>query len=172
MPWISWPAIDFLDKNFFAEKKFFEWGTGGSTIFFASKGCFVTSIESNDQWLNKVRIHIKNKILPHNPRIRFIAAETKKIDLINQYVKSVREGSPWDIILVDGLSVDYTSRVDCVLEAKENIKENGLIIVDDSYFHELRDVPDILKNFKRLEFWGLGPARWGLTKTDIYINLS
>lgn len=172
LPWISYPSIDYLRSVLQPDLKVFEWGTGGSTLFFAKYNCKVSSVESNDVWLEKVTNKL-NEIKPkYAPKIYFVPAENKDPLIIKDYVTKIRNGAPWDIVLVDGLYVDYTSRVDCILEAKGLLNNGGMIILDDSYFYEYVEVPQILKNFKRLEFWGLGPARLGLTKTDIYINLS
>lgn len=170
LPWISYPAIDYL-KNYIKEDFIiFEWGSGGSTLFFADRGCRVTSIESNVEWLNKVQSKLKRQRLKYSPEILLIPAETKQSKFIKDYIEAVKANSAWDVVLVDGLEEDYISRLDCVKIAKSLVKKGGIIILDDSWRENYVEIPQILKNYKRLEFWGLGVARLGVTKTDIYIN--
>lgn len=37
LPWISFPVIDFLKENLTSDSKVFEFGGGGSTLFFFGK---------------------------------------------------------------------------------------------------------------------------------------
>jgi len=55
LPWLNFAAIDFI-KNFLENKKnlqVFEYGSGGSTLFFLKKGYSVVSIEHCKEWYNK-----------------------------------------------------------------------------------------------------------------------
>ncbi len=117
---------------------------------------------------------IKRKLnelnLTEKVNLEFAAVDLDDQHSIINYKKKVNENSPWDLILVDGLEESYLNRIDCIKEAKNNLNKNGMIILDDSWRNEYKVVPEMLNDFKRLEFIGLGPARWGVTKTDVYIK--
>src|SRR5688572_9711262 len=49
-PWITFDAIDFLKARARPDMRVFEFGSGGSTLFWASLGAQVTSIEHNPAW--------------------------------------------------------------------------------------------------------------------------
>jgi hypothetical protein len=60
LPWITDGAIDFLDTFILERRKIgfstkvFEFGSGNSTLYFLSKGCFVTSVEHDTSWAKKI----------------------------------------------------------------------------------------------------------------------
>ncbi|MBS0178424.1 MAG: hypothetical protein JSR20_06645 [Nitrospira sp.] len=169
VPWMSWKAIDFLQDYLKPNLRVFEWGGGGSTLFFSKRGCHVTTVESNENWLNVITANNQKESSGSGSlEIRFIAAETQAPQKIKEYIESVREGAPWDIVLLDGLERAYLSRLDCLKEIPGTVRSGGLVIVDDSYRAMYREIPNILKGWKREVFRGLGSARLGVTQTDIY----
>ena len=169
VPWMSWKAIDFLQDYLKPNLRVFEWGGGGSTLFFSKRGCHVTTVESNENWLNVITANNQKESSGSGSlEIRFIAAETQAPQKIKEYIESVREGAPWDIVLLDGLERAYLSRLDCLKEIPGKVRSGGLVIVDDSYRAMYREIPNILKGWKREVFRGLGSARLGVTQTDIY----
>jgi len=166
---MSWKAIDFLQDYLKPNLRVFEWGGGGSTLFFSKRGCHVTTVESNENWLNVITANNQKESSGSGSlEIRFIAAETQAPQKIKEYIESVREGAPWDIVLLDGLERAYLSRLDCLKEIPGTVRSGGLVIVDDSYRAMYREIPNILKGWKREVVRGLGSARLGVTQTDIY----
>jgi len=169
LPWMSWKAIDFLESYVQPGLRVFEWGGGGSTLFFSRRGCHVTTVESNEKWLQVINAsRQQGNAGEGSMAIRFIPAETQAPEKIAEYIHSVNEGAPWDIVIVDGLERSYLSRMDCLREVPGMVKKGGLLIVDDSYRALYREIPDILHGWKREVFRGLGSARLGVTQTDIY----
>lgn len=171
IPWFSWRAIDYTIGILHPLHRVFEWRGGGSTIFFPKelKELLVWRVihtgenvlSSNAGLLEKP---IKNVIL------RYIPAETQEMSAIQAYVMSVHDGSPWDIINIDGLEESYLSRLTCLQEAKECFNDDGIIILDDAWRVEYRKAPQILESWRKMVFRGLGPSRWGVTQTDLYFR--
>ena len=166
LPWISWPAIDYLKETIKPGMRVFEWGAGGSTIYFAKKGCFVTSIESNESWYNLVLSELKQSNL--NAEIRLINAESRNPKLVKEYISSVEFGGPWDVILVDGLEEEWIGRMDCVRNILEKSIFPKIIILDDAWRNNYSIIPTLFPGYKRRIFRGVGPARPGVTQTDVY----
>src|SRR5580765_7923492 len=54
LPWFSYAAIDFLECFLESHMKVCEYGSGGSTVFFAQRVKSVFSIEDNTQWFELV----------------------------------------------------------------------------------------------------------------------
>src|SRR5438270_13938588 len=50
LPWFSYAAIDFLETFLEPHMSVCEYGSGGSTVFFARRVESVVSIEDNRQW--------------------------------------------------------------------------------------------------------------------------
>ena len=54
-PWMSYGAISALEKTLTARMKVFEWGIGGSTLFFSERTSSVTSVEHDTSWSLEAR---------------------------------------------------------------------------------------------------------------------
>lgn len=55
LPWIRLKAIRFLEHHLSGEMTVFEYGSGGSTIFFAQRCRRVISVEDDSEWAAAVR---------------------------------------------------------------------------------------------------------------------
>lgn len=166
LPWFSYGAIDFLEKYLRKETRVFEFGSGGSTLFFAQHAKSVVSVEDDPQWYEMVarqiaRHGIKNADLRHVPVTFTTEAEFEKSD----YLNAVRE-STFDVIVVDGMDWTKNVRPICFAVAEKQIAPGGVIVVDDSWrYHELHHA----NRAHRFEiFESVGPARYGVTSTDVY----
>lgn len=53
-PWITFSAIRFLDRFLTREMRVFEYGTGGSTLYFARRVGQIVSVEHDKIWLDRV----------------------------------------------------------------------------------------------------------------------
>jgi predicted O-methyltransferase YrrM len=167
LPWFSYGAIDFLEKFLRPDMHVFEFGSGGSTIFFARRCASVRSVEEHPEWAARVRqraaqIGLTNAVIMERP-FDFGAPAGF---LESEYLAQVREAS-FDVIVVDGADNDYTIRPKCFHAAENQVKPGGIIVVDDSWrYRELRDT----HRARRVEiFETVGPWRYGVTSTDIYL---
>src|SRR5262245_35793658 len=69
-PWFSYAAIDFLDHFVQRGMTVFEYGSGGSTLFFARRAKTVYSVEDNLTWHELVSNRLKQKGL-NNVTLKF-----------------------------------------------------------------------------------------------------
>jgi len=166
LPWFSYGAIDFLENYVGRETRVFEFGSGGSTLFFAQRVKSVVSVEDNAEWCDIVarrieRDGMKNADLRHIP-VTFTTDDAFKN---SDYLNAVRE-STFDVIVVDGTDWTANVRPICFEVAEEQIAPGGVILVDDSWrYHDLRRT----NRARRFEvFESVGPARYGVTSTDVY----
>jgi len=166
LPWFSYGAIDFLSDFLRPEMTVFEFGSGGSTIFFASRCASVVSVEDSESWSRSVRERLVRDGL-RNATIRACPFDFDRTLGFEQsdYLAQVREDS-YDVIVVDGADNDYKIRPICFRAAEDQIKPGGIIVVDDSWrYQELRE-ENRADRFSVFET--VGPARFGVTSTDIY----
>src|SRR5690554_1369486 len=149
LPWMTYDAIEFLDKICNSGIRVFEWGSGGSTLFFASRCKDVVSVEHDTFWIKSLRekledLNLKNvsvkgiegvpidnfnKLNPENPD-DFISKDKKSSGLsFEKYVNSIDqfETECFDIVVVDG-----RARNSCIKRAIPHIKRGGYLIVDNS----------------------------------------
>ena len=166
LPWFAYAAIDFLNTYLDREMRAFEFGSGGSTLFFAQYCKSVTGVEDNAHWREIVaarlaRRGVRNVDLRHVP----VAFITEEAFAASDYLQAVRQ-SVFDVIVVDGSEWTDNVRPICFRAAEGQIKPGGMIVVDDSWrYRQLRQ----MNRAQRFEiFESVGPARFGVTSTDVY----
>jgi len=173
LPWISYAAIDFLDGYLKPDMTVYEYGSGGSTLFFASRVARVTSTEHDPRWYSRIRTKLQAHSVT-NANIQLVECDLSQTpDFENShYVQSLRDTEA-DVILIDGFERDapeddpkYNLRPICFALAETQIKQGGIIILDDSWrYTHLRQKNSAV----RVQvFESPGPARPGVTSTDVY----
>lgn len=166
LPWFSYAAIDFLEKYLGPQTRVFEFGSGGSTLFFAQRAKSIVSVEDNGRWCEIVAKKIAERGLK-NADLRHVPVSfTNEADFAaSDYLNTVRQ-SNFDVIIVDGTEWTMNVRPICFHAAEEQVSSGGVIVVDDSWrYRELRQA----NQAKRIEiFESVGPARFGVTSTDVY----
>jgi len=166
LPWISYAAIDFLDDFARPEMSVCEYGSGGSTLFFAKRCTSLISIEDNAIWLDKVRqrlldAKVDNVRLEHRP-FDFKSASGFET---SEYLNAIPD-QKFDIILVDGSEEGVQVRPTCFAYAERFVRPGGIIVVDDSWrYVELRRQN---RATQCKVFQSVGPCRPGVTSTDIF----
>jgi len=143
-----------------------EYGSGGSTLFFARRVKSVFSIEDNADWFNLVSNKLRAKSISN------VTLKLHPFDFKNpagfehsQYLNAIPD-EKFDVIVVDGSEEWTRIRPVCFEKAQNRIKKNGIIVVDDSWRY-----PEIRQRHaaKRFQiFQSVGPARPGVTSTDAY----
>ena len=120
IPWLTYPAIEFLQQLDLSEKTVFEYGSGNSTLFWGARAARIVSVEDEESWSGNLRARVSpNCTLLHEADLR-------------RYVNAIRrypEG--FDIIVVDGPARGHT-RLRCARAAVEHLKPGGMIILDNS----------------------------------------
>ncbi len=138
-PWWGKTIIDLVVKKLSKDMRVFEWGMGNSTLFWSQYVSEVVSIESDLYWYKKML-----EIIPRNVRAQYC-----ELEYGGEYCqKIIDEQEKFDIILIDG-----RDRVRCAINSLEKLKENGIIIWDNTDRDEYRDGYAYLKEqgFKKLE---------------------
>ena len=168
LPWWSYKSISHIQKLSF--EKCLEWGSGGSTLFLAKICKHVKTIENDLNWYNKIKLEIQDKKLDN------VSLRHEHIDLScpnsfrkSAYLNSLDEN--YDLITIDGQDdfgpdSNWTARLICFERAQNFINPNGMIIVDDSWRYPEIEKKSRAKKIYQLE--SIGPARKGVTRTDIH----
>lgn len=166
-PWISYAATDWLAGHLRPAMRVFEYGSGGSTLFLSARVSAVVSVEDDAAWLALVKARLA-ELGRQNVELRHRAFDFKQPRDFHSsaYVAAVREGGPWDIIVVDGQDWTFRERPVCFAAAQECVASGGVIVVDDSWrYPHLREA----SRANRVQiFESVGPGRIGVTSTDVY----
>jgi SAM-dependent methyltransferase len=166
IPWFSYAAIDFLESFLRPEMEVFEYGSGGSTLFFSRRVRSVLSVEDNPAWYELVTTRLKEKSVT-NAKLRLCPFDFKNpIGFEKSEYLSALPEQKFDVLVIDG-SEEWTQvRPICFQKAEAHVKPGGVIVVDDSWrYLQLRE-----NNQARSHrvFQSVGPCRPGVTSTDIF----
>lgn len=182
LPWLSYPAISFLQKNVRPEFQIFEFGSGASTLFFANHCQQVYTVEHDTIWAQKVRQSLQASTM-HNCKLRCIAgmvevdnsrrslygsaSEGWTTYTFENYVKAIDEhpDKTFDLVLVDG-----RARSACVLHAIKKVRPGGILVLDNSerpqYQTAISEVP---REWARFDFPGPSARADFFSRTTIWI---
>lgn len=158
VPWVTFGARRALERLVSPNSRVFEFGSGGSTIFFARRALQVVSIEHDPEWFGI----LQNAVLQYE-NVELILAEPTPMPAegadppgrqyvstdgryqgrwFRDYVESIDRypDSYFDVVLVDG-----RARVDAFLHAVRTIRPGGVIVLDDSERESYASVASAVK---------------------------
>ncbi len=154
--WITFDALDYLSEWLRPAYRIFEFGGGGSTLFFCKKTAFVVTVEHQRDWF-----HVLEKIMQakgyQNWRGHLIepepVADWNLLDASNprhfksnspdqkdvSFERYARVIDPFDNEFFDLVLVDGRARASCIAQAIPKLKPGGLLVIDNaerSYYLE------------------------------------
>ena len=149
-PWLSPVALRILDERLDRSMTGLEWGSGKSTVWFAQRLAYLTSVEHDPAWHARVTgllreagvTNVEQRLAPAPPR----GVTEQQYWAPSPYVLVADDFAPGSlgVVLVDGLY-----RQNCVARVLGKISPGGYLVIDNS-----RAVP-------RLQDWGV-PEDWEL----------
>lgn len=189
IPWLTFDAIAYLSARVAPGWRVFEYGSGGSTLFWLNRGCEIVSIEHDELWYAQVQRRlnpdspIDYRLVPPEPGHvcegesasaadpRCYRSASPQFAGVNfwRYVRQIDEfpDQYFDLVLVDG-----RARASCVVHSASKVKAGGLLILDNAerpYY--LAQTQSALSGFAERRFPGLGPGTWPSFQTNIYVRL-
>ena len=158
IPWITYPAIDFLSRISAQHLSVFEWGSGQSTRWWCARASRVVACEHDPSWYAKMA-----NVLPGNGVIHHVP-----LDDTDAYTGFIRKaGSPFDVVVIDG-----RRRVECAKSCLSGLSSHGVIIWDNTdrpeYLPGIKFLLDA--GFHRVDFWGAIPLVPGKSCTSIFFK--
>lgn len=161
VPWMTYPAIEFLKNKITKEHEIFEFGCGASTLFFARNAKRVVGLETNEIWLKIVR-EMLAKEESENVEITLMADGLTNL-LYENFAKN--SGQKFDLIVIDSLK-----RFECAKNVIEALKVGGMVILDDS---ERKNYAKIFRffesaGFEKRDFFGIAPAQLRVKNTTVF----
>lgn len=169
LPWMTFGAIDWFEKNIKENFKVFEWGTGGSTLYYAKKTEHVCSIEHDAGWHSQIKKRLADAGLD-NCDYRLVQPEKTQNNKgyassckgfegqsFEKYCKAIElfPDDYFDLIVIDG-----RARVACAALTEKKIKGGGHIVLDNADIEEYSPIFDTFKGWEKISF--SGPVLYGL----------
>lgn len=156
LPWMNYAMIEFLQDRLRKSHKVFEFGSGYSTIFFATRVLAVTSVENCEDWYQRMA-----GMLPANADTLFCEADTD-----GHYCRSAASThTKYDVVVIDG-----RDRVNCMKQSIDVLTHDGVIIFDDSNRGKYSEAFDIARSckFRWVTFTGLKPTSGAIASTTLF----
>ncbi|WP_020485676.1 class I SAM-dependent methyltransferase [Methylomonas sp. MK1] len=155
IPWITYPALEFLLQFDYKECVIFEFGAGNSTLFWAKRARNVVSVETDFEWFEVLR-----EQKPFNVELTHIEDAEKFAESIIQSTEN------FDVIVIDSLKYRYGA----TLNAVKRLAPGGVVIFDNSDWYPnscqlLRDA-----GLCQIDFHGFGPANGYTWTTSLFFK--
>ena len=175
-PWMTFAAAEFLSGWLKKDTSVFEWGSGGSTIFFAKHAGRVTAIEHEEAWAAQVRAAMAERKIT-NAQVEHLPPEPDAVattwdaadpdvfpsggaafrgQSFQRYVTFIDQfpDASFDLVVVDG-----RSRPACLQRGMAKVKSGGLLLLDNAerrHYQRARALLDPAR-WELLDFSGPGP---------------
>ena len=156
LPFITYPAIEFLQRRVHSSMSVFEYGAGMSTLWWASRVKEVVACEHDPEWYRKV-----SEKAPPNVSVIYVP-----LVYDGAYCKTILQYTDrFDFAVIDG-----RDRVRCAMNALPALKTGGVIVWDNSDRREYADGYEFLRShgFRSIEFIGLAPGINEKTMTSVF----
>jgi hypothetical protein len=158
LPWLTYPAIDFLGSLAYEGKKVLEFGSGYSTLWWAQRADSVISLEADQRWMDAMADQMPANAtvlpLPTDPTDRY----HRTVDVVGFLAEHVR-GQKFDVIVIDGVDRVGTARA-----SLPYLAAGGIFVTDnsDSHMQPTGAMPllDVFRDvgMRRVDFYGMGPS--------------
>lgn len=160
LPWITYPAIDFLSQFDFSEASVFEWGSGFSSLWWSKRCKQIATVESNSAWIPYIK-----RLLPESVELIVTAfnADAEVEALVKHHT------TRHDVFVVDNHG---PFRWKCAQAALQNLIPGGIIILDNS--DQCLKACEVLRQggLTQIDFTGFVPGNGYAHTTSIFIRES
>jgi hypothetical protein len=155
LAWYTYPCLAWLEPRLSPGDRVFEFGAGGSTLWYGRRVAEVVAVEHDSGWLARLAPLA-------GPNVELLQRPAR-LDEVGDpadpsvYVEAIgdRPTGHFDLVAVDGME-----RLACIEAAIPHLRADGLIVLDNSDRPHLRPGIDRLDGlgFGRIDFLGFHPA--------------
>lgn len=175
-PWLTFKAIDFISSNIKETDRVFEYGGGGSTLYFLSKVKEVVTVEHDHGWFDMLKTKIEvadaarwngQLILPENVAGKINLDKSQPTDYYSEasifqhntfkaystFISQFKD-EYFDLVLIDG-----RARTSCLYHSIPKVKIGGFLVLDNAerkYY--LQNNSTLLKKHYKLLTNDMGPV--------------
>lgn len=187
VPWITFAAREWLNSFLRKDMTVFEWGSGGSTLYISKKVKEIVSVEHDSEWYKKVskilavnhvhncelllKLSLSNKNVKREriPGFYLSNVEACRNLSFENYCKAIEKHPKnyFDLVIVDG-----RARISCIYHARNKVKRGGFLMLDNSERDEYVPGINLLKSWRRKDFFGPGPFNPYFWQTSIFQKLA
>lgn len=177
IPWVTYDALRALELLVAPTMRVFEFGAGGSTVFFARRAAQVVSVEHDVEWQQLVREELTDQanveyiLAAPEPRSPGDAPDALSRNYpdhhFTAYTHSIDrfDDASFDIVLVDG-----RARVASAQHSYAKVRPGGRLVLDNSerpdYGQIFTDLAEL--GWGRRDYFGIGPYENLLWQTTFF----
>ena len=182
IPWIPFACQDFISGSIGSASAVFEFGSGGSTLYFACRVRHLVSVEHDEGWYATAKCVIDEDNVQNSeyyleapisnsvedssgacpfgysgdgyPGMTFISYASK----IDNY-----PDSSFDLVMVDG-----RARNACMWHSRMKVKPGGYLVLDNAEREKYSKGIALMKGWKERVFFGILPYMNGFCKTIVW----
>lgn len=153
LPWMTYPALAWLDHLDLKDSRIFEYGAGWGTLHWAQRARKIASVELRAAWVQELRPRLPSNVTLHGP-----------LDGPD-YTECARRGGPWDVVIIDG-----SQRLECAKVAVEVLAPGGFIVLDNADW--FTDAAEFLRSsgLTQVDFQGFGPCNPYTWTTSVFLG--
>lgn len=176
LPWMPFDANSYLNRTLKPTDHVLEFGSGGSTLFFAKRVSRVVSIEHDSAWGALVQqklttlgyAHVEYRLVPPEPGEHPDATSdvaAYKGQNFCRYLQQCEsfEANSFDVIIIDG-----RVRNQCAEAAFPALKPGGILVLDNADRKKYAPTIERFRNLPCTQFYGLNPYQFDPGATVVW----
>lgn len=147
IPWLTYPALAWLESVDFSTQRVLEFGAGSSTLWWAERAAEVVAIEEEPGWIAALAAPLRA-----HPNVRLLLGAPGAAPAV--------AGRAFDVVIIDG-----GDRLAAARQALDQVSETGIIVLDNSevsWSPDGRGFPilDLFaqRGWSRVDFHGFAPG--------------
>ena len=161
LPWMNFSFLHFIENRLSKNLSILEFGGGYSTVYWARNTKCVYGIEHDPFFVDTLRPQ-----LPDNGHLLVPGdGNSREYEFMCEIAFEQNDRNKFDVLIIDGIK-----RNECFEESIQYLKDNGIVIWDDSSRNTYTSSFEKLETlgFKRLAFEGLKPGDRSVDETSIF----
>lgn len=154
IPWITYPALDYLTQLDFSRACVLEYGGGQSSLGWAERAESVTTVEGCRGWAEKLRRGARTNLTVIGPVAESAYAQAP-----------LGNGQTYHVIIIDG-----QVRLESAQASLPFLADGGLLVLDNSDWHPLTCAWLRSQGLVEIDFHGFGPVNDYTWCTSIFLR--
>lgn len=180
-PWLPFKAREWLRRHVSSDTTVFEYGSGGSTLFFVRHAGTVISVEHDAAWFALVShalaasgmsnynhlLREPEALAPGHEELTCLGSRRPEFS-DHSFARYVRSIDAYPDLSLDLVLVDGRARLACLDRALPKVRDGGYLLLDNAEREEYAQARTTLARFPRLDLEGLAPYRTYHWRTSIW----
>lgn len=142
IPWITYPALDYLSQLDFSRANVLEYGGGQSSLWWAERAESVTTVEGKGEWAERLR-----RLAPANLTV------IGPVEPAAYAHAPLGDGQAYHVIIIDGLM-----RLESTQASLPFLAKGGLLVLDNADWHPQICAWLRAQGLVEIDFHGFGPV--------------